>query len=77
MLKIKVIDNEIFHIDNSKVEINDIYPSFCCEGFNWEVSFMLETIWGVCGNPECTNGIDGDGLSNHLIDDIYEYLFPL
>jgi len=74
MLEIEIVDNEVRHINNSKVEECDIYPSFCCAGWNWEVSAVLETIWGICGNPNCIKGLDKDGLSNHLIDDFYTYL---
>lgn len=31
----------------------DIFPGFCCPGFDWEVVLVLCSVWGRCHNPEC------------------------
>lgn len=77
-------DNEV--IWQGQVEIGDLYPSYCCPGFDWEVLIIFPdknpnyiSIWGGCHNPNCPDwdGTPDDhyrGVSSILQEDLAERL---
>ena len=49
-------DNEIE--TSGTVLEGDVYQDMCCEGYAWEVLFIMpfegdDSIWGHCENPRC------------------------
>lgn len=44
-------------------EVDQNYPGFCCEGFDYEITYVVvidpkdpeewTSIWGFCQNPDC------------------------
>ena len=58
MLKAQIKNNEI--VTTGKVEVDDNYHGFCCDGFDWLVCVIFDnieerynSIWGLCKNPNC------------------------
>lgn len=40
---------------SGQMQVGEKVPDFCCDGFDWEVSAVLDSIWGNCSNPDCPN----------------------
>jgi hypothetical protein len=46
-----------------EVKVNQLYPGFCCQGFDYEICLIFPnrpyepvgytSIWGRCHNPDC------------------------
>lgn len=84
MINVKTQDDEL--VIEGEVKADDIYPGFCCQGYDYEVCFIFPndnpnytSIWGVCLNPDCpqTTGEIEDywrGLSENLLEDFAEKL---
>lgn len=53
MLQAHLEDNENEIVTTGQVEAGDIYPDFCCSGFDWEINSILYSIYGTCHNPDC------------------------
>jgi hypothetical protein len=81
------INNENEIISIGVVKVDDVYPSYCCAGFDWLVCLIFPyeddrggmSIWGVCQNPNCPDwdGTDDDyyrGVSNICLEDFAERL---
>lgn len=68
------------------VEGGDIYPGYCCPGYDWEVVLTFPddnpnyiSVWGRCQNPDCPDydGTEDDpyrGVSNIMLEDFAENL---
>ena len=60
MIKAALVVDEITLALEGEIEIGDVYPDKCCEGFGWEVCIIddnadepyFTNVGGVCGNTK-------------------------
>lgn len=68
--------------DRTIPQLDDNYPGFCCEGFDYLICYILPDdnirhteIYGICYNPDCPNYTEGcpddhwRGVNNCDLDD--------
>lgn len=79
MIEPSIANNEI--IIEGEMLIGDKIPDFCCPGYEWEVSAILDSVWGNCSNPDCpaydmSIGPDDHyrGVSHKDVFDIAEWM---
>jgi len=49
----KELERSLFDRGSNSVEIGDMWFDYCCEGFNFEITIILISMWGVCHNQFC------------------------
>jgi hypothetical protein len=58
------------------IEPDTVVPGLCCVGHDWRVALILDSVWGVCSNPDCATGLERGaedyyrGVSHHSVEDI-------
>lgn len=75
-----ILDNDDIVVEGEML-VGDKIHGLCCSGYDWEVSAILDSVWGNCSNPNCpaydmTIGPDDHyrGVSHKDVFDIAEWM---
>lgn len=60
------LERALFVRGSKPVEVGDMWFNYCCEGFNFEITMILISMWGVCHNQFCPR--------SHVLRPVYSKL---
>ncbi len=67
----KELEKSIFIRGSKPVEVGDMWFGYCCEGFNFEITMILISMWGVCHNQFCPRANPLHPVWSKLMEDYW------
>lgn len=75
MIKPSIINDDIGI--EGEMQVGDKVMGMCCPGHEWEVSAILDSVWGNCSNPDCPAYDMSIGADDHYRGVSYKDVYSI